>query len=91
MLMVKNTITKKSTDTIEGLERQKTVAEEKIRMLKRAESEIELAESVHEVLDAFETDRESQKRVLDACYDYVAQHRALFKKGGFNQSGEYID
>lgn len=91
MLMVKNTITKKSTDTVEELERQRTIAGEKIRQLKRTESENELTDAVHEVLDTFQTDKKNLKRVLDACYNYIAQHRALFRKGGFNQSGEYID
>lgn len=73
---------------VESLEKEVAVNQEKIRQLKRANSEYDLMEAVELIHSEKKSD---QKKLLDACYNYIAQHRALFKKGGFNQSGEWIE
>lgn len=82
------TTTKKSTESVETLEQEIEQKKNKVRQMKRADSEIRL---VLAVKDMNNEDRKAQKEILDACYDYIAQHRALWRKGGFNQSGEYIE
>lgn len=49
---------------------------QKIRELKRAGAVLELISVVSDM----NTERENPKRIMKACYDYIAQHRAIYGK-----------
>lgn len=67
---------KRSTDTVESLQNDIASNQEKIRQLKRANSEFKLKDCYELVMS---DKRADIKQVIDACYDYIAQHRALLK------------
>lgn len=69
--MVKDTITKRSTETIDDLEIEKREIEDKIRAKKKAETEINLQEAV----DKMKVGEDRVDEVIKACYAYIATHR----------------
>jgi hypothetical protein len=73
---------KKSLETVEELQKQITENAEKIRQMKRADSELNLQMAVQKINSEEEKD---QREILRACYSYIAQHRALFPKHRFKK------
>ena len=67
---------KTKTETVETLQKQMEDNAQKIREMKRADSELNLQLVVGEM----GTDEEKPREILTACYSYIAQHRILFKK-----------
>lgn len=72
--MVKET--KRDTETVEGLKKEIAQKQEKIRRMKRIDSEVNL-QTIHDKITSDEI--EDIREVVKACYDYIAQHRALLK------------
>lgn len=70
------TTIKKNLETVETLQQQIQENAEKIRKMKRADSELNL----QLVVGKMNTDEENPREILRACYSYIAQHRALFSK-----------
>lgn len=69
--------TKRDTDSIDALKKEIAQKQEKIRRMKRTDSEINL----QLVADKITSDNiDDIKEVMKACYDYIAQHRALTKQ-----------
>lgn len=69
----------KKIETLEDLQNEVESRLEKIRQMKRSESEINLSMAVEKM----NTAEENIKEIMKACYDYIAQHRALIKKGNY--------
>jgi pyruvate-formate lyase-activating enzyme len=67
---------KKNLESVDSLSKEKREIEERIRIMKRADSEVDLEMAVKKMNSE---DMNDQREILDACYDYIAQHRALFK------------
>lgn len=64
-------------ETVESLQEQIKENAEKIRSMKRADSELNLQMAVQKINSEKEAD---QREILRACYSYIAQHRLLLKK-----------
>jgi len=67
---------KKNLESVEALQKEILDKQQKIRTMKRADSEVRLQLAVEKMSSEEIND---QKEILDACYDYIAQHRALFR------------
>lgn len=81
-------VSSKKTITEESLEKEIADRKNNLALLKRENAKVRLEEAI---INIRSEDKKEQRELLDACYNYIAQHRALFKKGGFNQSGEWIE
>lgn len=70
-------------DTVEEL--QKAIEENKnrVREIKRADSELRLQMAVKNMNSE---DVKEQVEILRACYDYIAQHRNLYGKASKNKT-----
>lgn len=79
-------VTKKTNlENEDTLQQEIAEKQDKLRQMKRAGSELELQSAVADM----NTTEENPKRILKACYNYIAQHRALHKK---NQSyGNHLE
>lgn len=67
-------------DQIDELKEQIADNAQKIRELKRQDSELNLKVAVNKVNSDEEKD---VKEIMKACYDYIAQHRNMFPKSKF--------
>lgn len=72
----------KSLETISELEKQIEENRDKVRELKRAESCINLQIAVEKINSTEESD---MREILRACYNFIAQHRALYKAHRFKK------
>lgn len=79
-----NKETTKKFETVEELQNEIEQNKNRVRELKRADSELRLQMAIKEI----DGDMKAQRELLRACYDYIAQHRALFKKGDY---GNHLD
>lgn len=65
-----------SLETVPELEKQILENKQKVRELKRSDSELNLQIAV----DKMNSDKEEDmKEILRACYNFIAQHRTMYR------------